>query len=273
MSGITAWAKNIIDSLLKKPIAEREVAPYSPFLSDKEYIGVLEKTDVIIKDQIHDILVNIRKSDVYPPEAFIAESLPKIAGFGFYGAIKDEEGIIKPQALFMRRGNPFLSGSDKTRLCISDGNSAVICNKPILKFSCAVDFLYINDCCYFLSSAIEKDFVLDSRQIAVANKCLKQIIKTDIVNNYSQLENAALKGGNAKKFMAFDEKILEHIVNLGVLERGDFLASYGIEIDRNGRMDTVDLVQCDLIIDLLCCRSCLDPFGRLAVADNITPRE
>ena len=273
MNGIPAWVGNIRDTLLKKSIAERKVEPYSPFLSDKEYIGVLEKTNPIIKDQIHDILVSIRKSGMYPPESFITGALPKIAGFGFYGATKNEEGIIKPHVLFMRRGNPFLSGSDKTRLCISDGNAAVICNKPILKFSPAADFLYINDCCYFLASAIEKDFALDSRQIAIANKCLKQIFKTDIISNYSQLEIAVMKPANAKKFMNFDENILERILKLGILEREEFLAPYGIEIDRKGHMDTVDPIQCDLIIDLLCCRSCFDPLGRLAVADNITPRE
>ena len=73
--------------------------------------------------------------------------------------------------------------------------------------------------------------------------------------------------------MGFDKQILDHIVKLGVVEREEFLSTYGVTIDKDGRMDTFDPEQCLLIVDLLCCRSCLDPLGRLATADNITPRE
>ena len=78
---------------------------------------------------------------------------------------------------------------------------------------------------------------------------------------------------NAKKFIDFDREILEYIVRLPVVEREEFLSHYGITVDREGRMETYDPEQCELIIDLLCCRSCLDPLGRLSVGSKITPRE
>ena len=66
---------------------------------------------------------------------------------------------------------------------------------------------------------------------------------------------------------------MEYIERLSIEDRGEFLLTYGITLDNEGRMDTYDSEQCELIVDLLCCRSCLDPLGRLAVANGISPRE
>ena len=78
---------------------------------------------------------------------------------------------------------------------------------------------------------------------------------------------------NARKFLDFNDEILEHITGLPIVERADFLDKYGVSLDREGRMDTFDSGDCELVIDLLCGRSCLDPLGRLSVGSNITPRE
>jgi len=272
MSGIAAWVDTVRTVLLKKTIADRTVTDYSPFISDKEHIGAFEKDNDIIKDQLSNILSNIQNGAAYAPEEFVTGTLPKTAGFGFYGEGKDEQGQVKEQVLLMRRGSPFLSGG-KFRLCVSDGGAVVNCDKPILKFTPAADFLYIGGICYFLSSAIGKDFALESRHIAIAEKCLQTIADDEIINNYDQFEKAVMKASNVKKFINFDEQILKHITRLGVVEREEFLSTYGVTIDVKGRMETIEPEQCELIIDLLCCRSCLDPLGRLAIADNITSRE
>ena len=124
----------------------------------------------------------------------------------------------------------------------------------------------IGDVCYFLSSAIEKDF-------AIAEKRMALVAETDIISDYEQLEKAVMTAKNARKFLNFDKGILEHIARLPIVEREEFLRAYGVTIDHTGRMDTSDSEQCELIVDLLCCRSCLDPLGRLSVGSNITPRE
>jgi len=272
MEGIADWAEILRIAILEKSLPNKTVTEYSPFLSYKEQIGALAKTDDIIKFQILDILFNIQHGSTYSPEDFVFGTIPKTSGFGFYGEIKGEQGQAAEQVLFMRRGNPFITGN-KLHLCISDGEMAVNCQKPLLKFMPATDFLYIGDTCYFMASAIEKDFALESRHIAIAYKCLRLIADAEIINYYEQLERAATKAANAKKFTGFDRQILEHIARLGVVEREEFLGTYGVAVDRQGRMETRDPEQCELIIDLLCCRSCLDPLGRLAIADNITPRE
>jgi hypothetical protein len=195
-----------------------------------------------------------------------------VAGFGFYGERKDDNGKVAESVLFMRRGNPFITGQ-KTRLCISNGNEAVTSDKPILKFTTAVDFICIGDVCYFNSSAIEKDFDLENRNIAIASKRMAVIAEADIVSDYEKLEEVVMSAKNARKFADFDSKILEHIARLGILDRAEFLSTYGVTIDNEGRMDTSDPEQCELIIDLICCRSVVDPLGRLATGNNITPRE
>jgi len=272
MNGAAAWAEILRTTLLEKSLSERTVTEYSPFLSDKEHIGALAKTNEMIREQISDILLSVQNGDARAPEEFFSGRLPKPAGFAFYGESRDEQGKIKEQVLFMRRGNPFLSGG-KALLCLSDGEAAVACGKPLLKFTPAADFLYIGGICYFLASAIEKDFALESRHAAVAAKRLKAVSEAGIINCYDQLEEAAMKAANARKFAGFDKQILEHIARLGVLAREEFLGRYGLAVDREGRVETRDPEQCELLIDLLCCRSCLDPLGRLATADNITPRE
>jgi hypothetical protein len=111
------------------------------------------------------------------------------------------------------------------------------------------------------------------RHFAIAEKRMKIIAGAEIVSDYEQLEQVAMKGKNARKFLDFEGKVLEHIVRIPILERAEFLSTYGTTIDSAGRMDTADPEQCDLIIDLLCCRSSLDPLGRLSLVNGIMPRE
>lgn len=272
MRGVAGIADKLREFLLNKPVANKPVAPYSPFLSDKENIGALVQTDELLCNQIADAFLNIRKGQVHAPEDFVSGVLPKTVGYAFYGERKDEDGQVREQVLFMRRGNPFLSGSNAS-LFTSAGDEIVSCEKPILKFTTAVDFLLIGGNCYFLSSAIEKDFELENRHFAIAQKRMGLIAGKDIVSDYERLEESVMKAKNARKFLEFDKNILEHIVRLPIVEREEFLSTYGVTIDKNGYMDTSDPEQCELIIDLLCCRSCLDPLGRLSVGSNITPRD
>lgn len=272
LNGAAAQAERLREFLLKKPVAEKPVTAYSPFLSDKENIGALEKTDMLIREQLTDILLNIQKGLACAPEDFLSGILPKPAGYAFYGERKDEAGQIAEQVLLMRRGNPFLTGA-AAKLFIGAGDELAPCEKPVIKLANVVDFLLIGDACYFLSSTIEKDFAMENRHFAVAEKRMGQIAEADIVSDYERLEQAVMTSKNARKFLDFDKNILEHIARLPIMGRADFLSTYGVTIDNAGRMDTADAEQCELIIDLLCCRSCLDPLGRLSVGSNITPRE
>ena len=111
MNGIAAQVEAMREFLLKKPVADKPVTAYSPFLSDKENIGALAKTDDMIREQVADILLNIQKGQAYPPEDFLSGVLPKTVGCAFYGERKDEDGPVAEQVLLMRRGNPFLTGS------------------------------------------------------------------------------------------------------------------------------------------------------------------
>ena len=272
MKGVTSWIETLKTVLLEKTTAEKTVADYSPFLSDKENIGALDKTNALINEQILDILVDIQNGIYSPPEDFATGAALKPVGFAFYGERKDNEGKIVDQILFMRRGNPFLSGS-KVRLCISEGDEIVTSEKPLLKFSTAVDFLLIGGVCYFLSASIEKDFEMENRHFALATKRMALIAETAIVSDYDKLEAEVMTAKNARKFVDFDRTVLEYIARLSITEREEFLSKYGVTIDNEGHIDTSDTEQCELIIDLLCCRSCLDPLGRLSVVSGITPRE
>ena len=272
MNGIADWVDTLKTTLLEKTTAEKSVVEYSPFLSDKEHIGALEKTNDLIRDQVIDILLNIQNGLAYAPEDFLSGAVSKPVGFAFYGERKDEEGNVTDQVLFMRRGNPFMSGA-KVRLCTSEGAEVITSEKPLLKFTPSVDFLLIGDKGYFLSSAIEKDFEMENRHFAIANKRMGLIADASIVSDYEKLEEAVMTSKNARKFLDFDSKVLEHITHLPIIEREEYLSTYGVTIDNNGHMDTSDPEQCKLIIDLLCARSCLDPLGRLSVVSNIMPRE
>ena len=271
MRGVGTQVDRLREYLLKKPVADKSVATYSPFLSDKENIGALAQDDESIREQVSDILVNIKNGIAYSPEQFITGQLPKTVGFAFYGEQADEGGKVQAQVLLMRRGNPFQTGS--TELFIGAGDEIVTCEKPILKFTSAVDFLVIDGACYIFSSSVEKDLALENRYFAIAGKRMELIAEAEIVSNYDQLEACVMKSKNARKFLDFDKSILEHIARLPIPEREEFLVTYGVTLDPGGRMDTSDAEQCELIIDLLCCRSCLDPLSRLSVGSNITPRE
>ena len=260
------------DFLLKKPVAEKVVAEYSPFLSDKENIGAMEKKDEMIREQLFDIIASIQNGLVFAPDDFVNGAVSKPVGFAFLGEKKGAVDGETEQVLLMRRSNPFLT-SAKSQLYIGAKGSMEPCTEPVLKFNATADFVMIGDACYFISSAIEKDFAFENRHFAIAAKRIAFIAETSVVSDLDRLEAAGLTAKNAKKFIDFDRSILEHIMRLPITAREEFLSTYGITVDREGRMETYDPEQCELIIDLLCCRSCLDPLGRLSVGSKITPRE
>jgi len=279
MRGISTWIETLKDTLLKRHVSEKTVEEHSPFLSDKESIGVLERSNGAVRSTIADILLNIKNGLESAPEIFLSDKMTKMAGYAFYGEYtvdsdeskENDEPVIK-QILLMKTGNPFISRV-KARLCISSSSEAVTCEKPLLKFVDSVDFVFIDDFCYFFSSSIEKHFDMENRHIALAVNRLEFMLENSIISNFDKFESVAISAKNAKKFIDFDEEILEQIVGLGILERAEFLSDYGVTIDNEGLMDTSDSEQCELIIDLLCNRSAIDPLGRLVTGSNITPRE
>jgi hypothetical protein len=258
MQGISEQANLICEYLLKKPVADKPVAHYLPFLSDKENIFALENNNEMIHTQLTDILMGIRNGQAYTPKEFVSGKLPKIAGYAFYGVHSGDDESGGP-TLFMRRGNPFLSG-------------APLYAVPIIKFAASADFLSINGSCYIFSASIENDLAFENRHIAIAEKCLEKIAEAGVIGNYDSFEGTVMKIKNAKKFMAFNEEILEYITGLSITDRADYLDKFGVELDKDGRMDSYESSQSELIIDLLCGRSCLDPLNRLSVG-SITPRD
>jgi len=272
MRGMADWVDAIRTTLLEKTLADKTVAEYSPFLSDKEHIAALEKNNDMIKDQISDTLLNVKNALSYAPEDFVSGAVSKPNGFAFYGERKGEEGKVVEQVLFMRRGNPFLAGQ-KVRLCTSVGDEIVNSEKPILKFTPAVDFLFVGGICYFNSASIERDFDIENRHFAIASKRMTLIADAAIVSDYEKLEEVVMSAKNARKFLDFDKEILEYIARLSVLDRGEFLEKYNISIDNNGHMNTYETEDCEAIIDLLCCRTAIDPLGRVVTGNNIMPRE
>lgn len=268
MQGIPSQADKLKEHLLKKPVADKPVSPYSPFLSDKENIFAIDIADEMVRDQISDIVLSVQRGSYFSPEDFVNGVLPKTVGFAFYG----ENRETQQQVLMMRRGNPFLTGS-AAKLYTTAADEVVSCERPILKFAMAVDLLMIGGVCYILSSAIEKDLALEDRHFAIASKRMELVAEAGLASDYELLEKAVMTSKNARKFIDFDKNILDHIARMPIEAREDFLITYGVTIDHSGNMDTSDPEQCELIIDLLCCRSCLDPLGRLSVGSNITPRD
>lgn len=267
MSRIAAQIEVIREHLLKKPLADKPVLPYSPFLSDKEAIGALEQSDEMIREQLQDVFLNIQNGQNYSPKDFVSGIMPKITGYAFYGEPSEAE---KPPMLFMRRGNPFLSGA---RFYNSEDDTAAFHNDPIIKLTPAVDFLAVGNACYFFAASVEKDFAFENRHFIIAQKYLDKLAAAEVIGNYDFFESVVMRSKNARKFLDFNEEIMDYISRLPIIARAEFLEKYGVAIDKNGRMNTYDPEQCELVIDLLCGRSCLDPLGRLSVGNKIMVRE
>lgn len=269
MTDIAGWAETLRTTLLQKTLAEKTVAEYSPF-HPKEVAGAAERTDPLLAEPLTNLLFEIRHTEEFAPEDFTTGVMPRPNGYGFYGVRRDDEGQIADEVLFIKRSNPFVAATGG-RLCLGGASGVVDSDRPVLKFAPGTDFLLAGGIGCFLTPAVEKDFGLDSRYTAICEKRMRDIADAGIVSNYETLEEAAFLAKNARKFLEFDREILEYISRLPLVERGDFLLDYGITTDAAGLIDTGDPEQCELVIDLLCCRSCKDPLGRLAVG-SITPR-
>ena len=277
MDGMPLWTEQMTRLLLEKTLTERVVTDYSP-LQPKEEIGALSQGDERVRDAIGDLLLGTTGCDTKAPEDFINGVVNKPVGYVFYGlrpAQKNEEDEVSEPArevLFLRRTNPFISGA-KALLGVGRGDVVTEAQTPLLKFTPQIDFLLMDGICYFISEAVVKDFDMESRPAAMCARRLEQIAEADVVGSYEQLELAALGGKHTRKFLDFDKEILDHIASLSIESRMDFLAAYGITLDNEGKMNSEDPEQCELIIDLLCGRTCTDALGRLAVGMNIKPRE
>lgn len=276
MEGIPLWIEQMTRLLLEKTLTERVVTEYSPLLP-KEELGALSQGDERIRGQIGDILMGVHGCERHAPEDFANGVVNKPVGYVFYGKEKEppksedgETSMPPKEVLFLRRANPFISGG-KALLCVGKGGAIAEAPTPLLKFTPQSDFLLIGGVCYLVSEAAVKDLDLESRPAAVCARRLEQIAEADVVGSYEQLELAA--GKHTRKFLDFDKEILDHIASLSVEARIDFLAAYGITIGGDGKMESADPEQCELIIDLLCGRMCTDVLGRLAVGVNIQPRE
>jgi len=284
MDGIPRWAEQMVRLLLEKTLAERPVTDYSPLLP-REEIGALSQGDPQIRDQIGDLLLGVTGAETKAPEDFCSGAVNKPVGYVFYGLKPAQEAgqeagdreqeagdILPKEVLFLRRTNPFISGA-KALLCAGRGEEIAEAPSPLLKFTPQVDFLLIDGMCCFITESAAKDLEMESRANAVCGRRLSQIAEAEVVGSYEQLELAALGGKHTRKFLDFDKEILDHIASLSIEARIDFLAAYGITLDADGKMDSADPAQCEMIIDLLCGRTCTDVLGRLAVGVNIKPRE
>ena len=267
MKGIGVLAEKIRITLLERTLADRTVAEYTPFLT-KESIGVLPANHELICESVSDMRLGMKNAETPHPEDYISGVYAWPSGYVIQGIKKDGEDKI----LYVRRTNPFIN-PDKNRIYTTDGMDIVPDGKPVLKFLPTVDLLIVDDNCYMISNNMDKDLNLESRHYAICAKRMALIAKKGIINDYDRLESVAMNTKNVRKFLDFDKEILEYIERLSITDREEFLLTYGITLDKEGRMDTYDSEQCDLIVDLLCCRSCLDPLGRLAVANGISPRE
>ena len=269
MKDLAALAEVIRVYLLKKTLADRPVIEYTPFITN-ENIGILPITHELIREPVTDMLLSIKNAETITPDDYVSGLYPWPTGYVIQGMKKD--GGSEDKILYVRRTNPFLK-PEKNHIYTTLSDDIVTADKPVLKFLPSIDLLIVDGSCYMITGNMGNDLGLESRHFAICAKRMDLIAEKSIVNNYDQLEGAAMTGKNAKKFLDFDTEILNHIERLSIVDREEFLSTYGITIDRDGRMDTYDPEQCELIIDLLCCRSCLDPLGRLAVANGISPRE
>lgn len=272
MNHIASFVDDLRETLLTKTIVERSVMPYTPFLPVKEVIGAVETSDPMIKEALSDVMLAILDAYDHVPDEFSSGELPSMTGYAFYGRRENEQDQTVDQVLLIRRTNPVLTSPSKIRLCVGGEKELSESAAAIFKFPKTVDLLVIGGVCYFLTEACQKDLGMESRYLAICAKNMAAIAESEIVTDYDQFESVAMSNKHARKFVDFDQDILDHIVGLPELERAEFLDRHGITLDEQGRMETYDPEQCELIVDLLCCRSCHDALGRLAVGSNIIPR-
>ena len=269
MKGLSTLAEAVRINLLKKTLADRPVIEYTPFIAS-ENIGVLSVSHKLIHEPMSDIFLSIKNAETITPDDYVSGLYAWPTGYVIQGIKKEQDSTDK--IIYVRRTNPFIR-PEKNHIYTTLSDDIVKADKPVLKFLPAIDLLIVDDMCYMLTGNMTKDLGLESRHFAICTKRMELIAEKGIINNYDQLESVAMTGKNAKKFLDFDMDILNYIERLSIIDREEFLSTYSITIDKDGRMDTYDAEQCELVIDLLCCRSCLDPLGRLAVANGISPRE
>jgi len=269
MQDISGWIDTVKVHLLEKSLAERTVVEYSPFLPN-EMIGALEGSHELMMEPINELLYGIGHALPASALDYLTGVRKSPVGYVFFGVTKDEEGNITDKVVIIRRSNPILRG--KHRLCLDQDGQIITCDQPVLKLTPGADFLYLQGSCYFVTTSIEKDFGLEDRNTAICARRLSVIAEKSLVNNFEQLELVAMTRKHTRKFLDFEPEILEYIGRLEIADREEFLSEYGINIDNEGLIATDDPEQCELIIDLLCCRSCHDALGRLSVGSNIVPR-
>ncbi|MDR1410003.1 MAG: hypothetical protein LBJ12_07055 [Oscillospiraceae bacterium] len=266
MKSIGTWLETMLDSVLESNLRKQTVTEYSPFLP-KEEIGALAADSPLMSEPLLEALGAVKSALPYNPEDFLTGLFPKVNGLAFHSIDKDGKEV-----LVMKRSNPFMSGK-KVLFCDCDDETGTVKEtlSPLLRFTAGVDFLLIGGVCYFFSAAAQKNFALEDRAAALCSKATGLVGECDLVSDFARFEELAKK--QTRKFENFSEDLVASIGRMGVQAREEFVSTYGVTIGSDGKLETNTPEQCGLLIDFLCCRSCLDIYGRLAVGSKITPRE
>jgi len=255
LEGCGDWAQDIAAYMAEKQAKDRPVFLYDA-KHPKEVIGALKKEDPRIGPVLTDITLSIENGDAWDAtDLEFAET--KWAGYAIYG--KAEDGR---QAIFMRRSNPLQPGNNY-RLFVTEGAGLSRFGDTALKCGLTCDFLLLEGVCYFLTESVAKDFELESREKAAAIAALKTIEEAGFVGDISRFQEVAFKPKNMKKFLDFDEAVMNHIQKMPIEDRADYLSHYMIDLDKSGSLGCFDDAMCESIIDLITSRSCLDALGRV----------
>lgn len=145
----------------------------------------------------------------YPLADYVSGAAAKPVGYGFYDCFKKEDDTVKTEILLLNRKNPFMTGN-KSLLFVPKEDCLTTYDDPLLDIALDAGLLYIDGVCYFLNPNIEKDFGLEDRNVQICEQRMELIAEASIISDYEQLEAVAVK--SARKFVDFDNAILDHIV-------------------------------------------------------------
>lgn len=103
---------------------------------------------------------------------------------------------------------------------------------------------------YFFSDKYIQFFDLKRKFEKICEKCMRDLEKEDIINDFTGFKEFATKGRNSQRFINYDESNVRKLKNNNF--KNKLKEKFSIDVDQNGKIQLNDEKDKEIFLKILC---------------------
>lgn len=185
---------------------DREVQEYTGN-NPNSVIDKLSTSHALVSNSWNALIQSINESD--DEKNLKAIKANANVFIGTYRADNEEKNIY----LLSRKNPIYTYKKNRSKILVSRKNIIKEIEEPLIQFGKSFDAIIYKNNIYAINNNFESIFHMEYTHRLTCKKYLEIINEADIINDFEAYKNFALSGQHPKKFMTFDTKIIENIMN------------------------------------------------------------